>query len=291
MTHGKDDVLAASESTESFVDHLRRSEARLTPTEKRIAAHMGLVWTELPLTSAAELAQDLGVNSSSVTRLAQSLGFRGYPDLQRQVRHELRGHHAPLPLPGESEAAAHWGREIQAFAEMQAQPEDALNRVAGLLAQAKQVYVTGARGSWPAAVYAAQLWQGIRPGVQALGEGASRRPEDWLDAGPDSVLVAFTMRRYAQSTAQLVETLTGRGVTLILITDSGLAPGARQARELLILPTPGHAPFYGPDGRFVPLALPVSLTMLLAAKLTALVGSGRLAALEHELGEHDVFAC
>ncbi|GMA14405.1 MurR/RpiR family transcriptional regulator [Deinococcus metallilatus] len=267
------------------------ADLRLTATERRIADHLARVWAEIPLVSAAEIAQDLGVNPSSVTRFAQTLGYRGYPDLQRAVRLELRARHAPAPLPAESQAAAHWARELAVFQALAALPEEPLDRVTDRLAAARRVWVTGARGSAPAAAYAAHLWRGVRPDVHLLGADASAEPERWLDAGPGDVLVAFTVRRYAQGTARLVQALTARDVVLVLVTDSPAAPGARQAAEILVLPTPGlgNAPTDATEGRFVPLAAPASLTALLAAKLVGRVGTARLEAAERELGEQDVF--
>ena len=72
--------------TPTLLDLLRGAAATLTTTERRLADHLHLHWQDLPLTSAAELAQEVGVNPSSVTRFAQTLGYRGYPDLQRAVR-------------------------------------------------------------------------------------------------------------------------------------------------------------------------------------------------------------
>ncbi|MBB5235482.1 MurR/RpiR family transcriptional regulator [Deinococcus budaensis] len=269
-----------------------RAQRPLTATEGRIAAHLTQHWAELPLMSAAEVAQDLGVNPSSVTRFAQALGYRGYPDLQRAVRLELRARHAPAPLPAESQAAAHWARETAVFTALAAMPEAQLDRVAGRLAAARRVWVTGARGSAPAAAYAAHLWRGVRPDVHLLGGEAGADPERWLDAGPQDLLVAFTVRRYAQGTARLVQALGARGAALVLVTDGPAAPGARQAAEVLVLPAPGlgQVPKEAAEGRFVPLAAPASLSALLAAKLVDRVGTARLEAAERELGEQDVFA-
>lgn len=230
--------------------------------------------------SAAEIAQAVGVNPSSVTRLAQTLGFKGYPDWQRAARLELRASHAPLPHAAESQAAAHWEREQAVFQALARLPEEQLNRCADLLAGAARVWVCGSRGSAPAAAYAAHLFSGVRPQVEAL------RPdtEQWLDAGPDDLLVAFTVRRYARNTADLVQRLTERGTPLLLLTDSARAPNARQARELLVLP-----PSAATEGRFVPLVAAASVCMLLASKLVQRVGTARLQAIEQELGVQDAY--
>lgn len=271
----------------SPVQELRRALPGLTATERRIAEHLLLIWPEVPFVSAAEVAQEVGVNPSSVTRLAQTLGFKGYPDWQRAARLELRAAHLPKPHVAEGQASAHWQRETQVFHALEGLPEETLDRCADLLAGARQVWVTGARGSAPAAAYAAHLWQGVRPEVHLLP--AEAPAERWLDAGPADVLVAFTVRRYARSTADLVQRLTGRGVRLLLITDSPSAPGARQAQELMLLPTPITVTAATTNGRFVPLTAPASLTLLLAGKLVQRVGAARLEAIEQELGVQDAY--
>lgn len=261
------------------------SSAALTATERRIADHLSLIWPELPMTSAAEVALELGVNASSVTRLAQTLGYRGYPDLQRAARLELRQQHKPAPLPSDSQAAAHWEREIRLFESLLSWPEAELDACADLLAGARRVYVTGARGSAPAAQYAAHLWSSVREGVHWVSANRDS-VNGWLDAGAGDLLVAFTFRRYARSTAELCQAVTAQGAALLLITDSYAAPGVRLARARLVLPA--DAAQLG-DGHFMSLSAAVSLTSLLASKLTARVGTERLQALERTLGEQDVY--
>lgn len=237
------------------------------------------------MTSAAEIAAELGVNASSVTRLAQTLGFRGYPDLQGAARLELRAQHKPAPTPSDSQAAAHWARELRLFEALARWPESDLDACADLLAKAERVYVTGARGSAPAAQYAAHLWGSVRSGVQALSAQKDAL-NTWLDAGPGDVLVAFTFRRYARSTADLVQVVTGQGAALLLVTDSHAAPSARLATRRLVLPAEAVRL---DNGQFLSLSATVSLCSLLAAKLTERVGLARLQLLERALGEQDVF--
>lgn len=279
-------TVTAATPASAVLQQLQDALEGLTTTERRIAAHLLQVWPEVPFISAAEVAQEVGVNPSSVTRLAQTLGFRGYPDWQRAVRQELRPAHVPVPHAAESQAAAHWQRELETFQALSRLPEPTLERCADRLAGAATVWVTGARGSAPAATYATHLWSGVRAGVRLLATDAP--VEAWLDAGPGDLLVAFTVRRYARSTAALVQALTGRGAALLLITDSPTAPGARQASEVLVLPTSAGTS-QATDGRFAPLAAPASVCALLAAKLIDRAGVARLQATERALGEQDVY--
>lgn len=272
-----------------FLRELEAAERSATQTEGKIIRHFLGVWQDLPLLSAAEIAQDIGVNPSSITRTAQTLGYRGYPDLQRTVRQALLSQHLPAPLPADSHGNVHWEREIEVFKRMKQFPEELLNQCASKLAQARRVYLYGARGSAPAAAYSAYLWRGIRPDVLLLDEQAAEFPEQWMEANESDVLVVFTVKRYAQSTRRVLEIFTQQQVPLVLITDSEMAPGARYATTLLVLPTYADTAARMPVGRFVTLTLPSSLSALIASKLIERLGPQRLEAIQRKLGENDVF--
>ena len=102
--------------------------------------------------------------------------------------------------------------------------------------------------------------------------------------------MAFSVKRYARSTAQTIQALTVRGAALLLISDSPSAPAARQASELLLLPTVQEE--RGPqvaEGRFVPMTAAASVCWLLASKLVERLGTERLTALEKELHAQDAY--
>lgn len=267
-----------------FLTLLRSVERTLTSTEKRIVDHLLLVWEELPLVSATELAQDLAINSSSITRLAQSLGFRGYPDMQRAVREELRQRHQPKQPPNASDAQRHWEREAKLIEQLKHFPETHIDELAQAVAQARRVYVVGGRGSHASACYAAHLFQGLRADVTLLPEDSSEHPQRWLDAREDDLLLTFTFKRYAQASARLTALMTARGVRLALITDSPNAPSARSASPLLVLPLQEAT-----EGSFIRITATVSLTLLVASKLAELVGTDRAGRIETYYAEHDVF--
>lgn len=274
----------------SVTETFDAAQGGATQTERRIMGHMRAIWDELPLMNAAELAHDVGVNPSSVTRLAQRLGYRGYPDMQRMIRTELRGRHVPTPLPADSRAAVHWQRELDLIGQMQLFPEEPLDDLVKHLAGARQVYVVGTRGSAAAAAYCAYLWSTIRPGVALLQEYGVGAPEQWMEAGTEDLLVAFTVKRYAQATSQLTAQLLQQQVPVALVTDSAQAPGARLARHLIVLPTRGAEAEQLTSGRFASVTLPGSLGMLLASKLVDRLGTARLEAIERQFEEQDVFS-
>lgn len=277
--------MAQTATRPPFLSLLRSAGHDLTATEKRVVDHLLVVWPELPLTSATELAQDLAINPSSITRLAQNLGFRGYPDMQRAVRHELRQRHQPQQPQGAGSAQRHWQQEAELIEQMRHFPEDQIDGLTREIAQARRVYLAGARGSSSSAIYAAHLLQTVRPEVVLLPEDAFEHPQRWLEAGQGDLLLAFTFKRYAQATARLIMDMTAQGATLALMTDSPNAPGARQAAHLIVLPSPQLS-----EGRFLKITATVSLLLLITSKLTDLMGTQRIDQLDERYGQRDVFS-
>jgi len=59
---------------------------RLSPGQRRVIDRLLADTRYAAVVSAPELAHEVGVSESTVTRAAQALGFAGYPDLQARLR-------------------------------------------------------------------------------------------------------------------------------------------------------------------------------------------------------------
>ncbi|MBM7587305.1 DNA-binding MurR/RpiR family transcriptional regulator [Bacillus pakistanensis] len=63
-------------------DHLEK----LSNAKKKVAYFILDNWQEVALLSASELSKRVGVSESVVVRFAQDIGFKGYPDLQSDLK-------------------------------------------------------------------------------------------------------------------------------------------------------------------------------------------------------------
>lgn len=91
---------------------------QLTRSEQAIAQLLLDRMEEVPFLNATEVAFALNLYPSSVTRFAQKLGFKGYPDLQLSVRKELRAA-PPQASSATSIVARHLSSETKNFEELQ----------------------------------------------------------------------------------------------------------------------------------------------------------------------------
>ena len=62
----------------------------LTPAQRRIMHYIMANYEEAIFLTASELAQSVGVSEATVVRLAQALGFDGYPSMQKRFRQGLQ---------------------------------------------------------------------------------------------------------------------------------------------------------------------------------------------------------
>ncbi len=262
------------------IDH---NIADFSPSETQIAAYLLAHLEAAPLLTGAELAAQLEISASSITRFAQRLGFEGYPDLRRELRRQWREQQAPdVPKTKEGVFAAYWTREKQNLEELSRVSETLLERVCETLAAAKQLWVLGSRSNFGHAVLTHELLLGVRQGVRLLESKTIISPETLLEVSPEDIVLIFATRRYARATTQIGLTLKTKGAKIILITDNGDSPLVPHATQVIRVPTQAINQ-YGATG------LISSLAHLLVIGTAQRTDSTRRKQLEQLLEELSVF--
>lgn len=261
---------------------LQEGSADLSPAEGQFLDFLLRNYAEIPFLSATDIAGRLGLNSSGLTRFAQRQGFTGYPDLQKQVRAALRQEMA-LTQPVEPEGlGGYWKHERRNLEELSRLSEADFGEAVRMLTEARKVWVMGARASYVFAYHAWHYLASLRPEVHLLSPDLLSRPEALLDVSANDVVLAFSVRRYAMATRQVVDRLQKCGAPLLLVTDQGASPLVRQARLTLRVPTQGVEPF---DSLAPVLSLGHALVVACAARL----GTARLEEAERLWADYETF--
>lgn len=199
--------------------------------------------------TAAELSELATVSVSSVTRLAQRLGFEGWPDLQREIRARYLAHLSLLEV-----ADAHGGsdtpfqtsirKDTAALATaLRDVDEPQIGRVAGLLAAAANIYVT-AQGSFSA------VGQSMVHNIRIAGYPA----RDLLDnpvsmsnivaqIGANDVLIVCSYWRLYHAAVIAASAAHARGAKVIVIADN-ISPALYKSSDEVILVTAESNSFF-----------------------------------------------
>jgi DNA-binding MurR/RpiR family transcriptional regulator len=206
------------------------------------------------VSSISELSEQLGVNASTLSRLAQRLGYGGFSKFQDVFRRELtegRNFYSDqasrlLLTPSDTTLSrlTRLGRQestnIASLIE-QVEPE-VFARVAELLASARRVRIHGMRQFTSLALFMSYGLGMLRQDVAALD--ASRQGVAdalaQLDAG--DVLVVASCFPYTPSVLATAEVAARHGIEVVALTDSSSSPLAKVARHSFYVPN--HSLFF-----------------------------------------------
>ncbi|MGF7176464.1 MurR/RpiR family transcriptional regulator [Azospirillum doebereinerae] len=227
------DVKSSKPNEQALTARIRDRYAELSRTERQLADVILACPGELSGYSATELSQSAGVSKMTVSRLVRRLGFANFEEARLASR---RGTEWGSPLyllaqPGRADAAAgegaapsveaHFQRSAEAVAATARRIEPAaLERAARLLAEARRVWVCGARNSAFLAGYARWQFIQVRPEVHHMVAAGETMAETLAGLGADDALLLVGIRRRPPSIVRLLHAAQARGVPTILIADS-----------------------------------------------------------------------
>ncbi|GIG35614.1 MurR/RpiR family transcriptional regulator [Cellulomonas pakistanensis] len=240
---------------------------RLTATDRRLVAVLQARPAEAAFWSAADLTEPLGLHQSAATRMAQRLGYDGYP----RLRDALRGDY----LAGDGPSQRVRGRlerhpddvlrglvedEVAALGEVTRHvTQSELDDLADRIADAGRVHVFG-HGN--ATVLVELLVRRLRrSGVHAVALVGSDRDlaEHLASLGAGDVLLACAFRRVPRPLPTLLEAAAERGAHSALLTDTLLSLSP-QPDTVLAAPR-------GRDDAFLSLTVPMAIANALVLTL------------------------
>lgn len=270
----KQDTLAAEDAWD-VKSSIRDSIESLSNGERKVARALLASYPSAGLTTVADLAAAAGVSPPTVVRFANRLGYKGFPDFQRALLVELNNELGSPLRQYEQKNSSQEGQALsttgQSLIELVSTtyreiPESEFNRTVELLSSAKRpCIVTGGRFTRLSAEYLSTHLTMVRSRVAYLGTDDIMTRSLITDAGQQTVVVIYDVRRYSSRLEHLARAFKDKGVTLCLITDHWLSPISRFADVVIPVAVESVSPF---DSIIGAMALSESL----------------IAAVSHELG-------
>jgi DNA-binding MurR/RpiR family transcriptional regulator len=214
-------------------DLLREGFENFSRSQKAIARYIIDHLEEVGYLSAEELGQKGNTSSSTVVRFAQSLGFAGYPELQKAARDEYRLGATARPVIHDDQL----GFVIEEDIMTRALKTDSLsleetiskntlerfNRSVQALAGATQVLVVGLHEAAVVAEHASYVFELLGIPCLAVTDSAESNVARLSRLAKGDVLVAVGFRRAHSVTISFAEKASAQGATVIVITDNSLS--------------------------------------------------------------------
>lgn len=217
---------------------------------------------DVALRTITELADTLGVNASTLTRLATRLGYGGFVEFQAVFREGLvqaRSRHfyssqagrlvappsAYAPAPG---SAATQNPQMAAMVQIATDSianiegfltqidTEALKEAVKLLARARRVRVHGLRQFSALASFLCYGLGMVRTDVGLLDPHGLGMAEGLAQLQSGDLLVVASVEPYTRSVAQAAAAAAQAGITVIALTDHRASPLAASAKHAFFIP-------------------------------------------------------
>jgi DNA-binding MurR/RpiR family transcriptional regulator len=279
----------------SFNSRLKAGFEGLSPQLKEAARWVIDHPADVALLSLREQARRAGIPPSTLTRLAQRLGLKGYEGVRklyaeamRQRPENYRGRAEELLVRRDSEGDSALVQDIFAALTQHLQQlalPDAIERftaAADRIASAKRVFCLGMRSSF-AVAYIFHYVRSLFGSNSILVDGSGGSGIDALRTiDDDDVLLAISVKRYVRHTIESAKFAKALGARVIALTDSELSPLVSIADEAILVHTETPSFFHS-------MAPAFAAAECLAALVAARRGRATLAALDESERQLAVF--
>lgn len=220
-----------------LAERLENKYPKMSKGHKRIADYITQNFDKAAFMTAHRLGERTLVSESTVVRFADSLGYDGYPQLQKAMQEVIRNKLTTVQLIemsgdiDKSEVIAKVLKEDMDNIRVTLN-ETALtdfDYVVESLLEAKRVYVMGMRSSAPLSQFLGYYLDFMLDSVRTVSAGISDIFEQLMHIGEGDVFVGISFPRYSNSTIEGMAFARSRGAKCIAITDSKASPLSAEA--------------------------------------------------------------
>ncbi len=256
-----------------ILEKIQHELDNLSSAQRRIAQYILEHCAEVVLMTALQLGENAGASEATVIRLANALGYQGYPELKAALGEVMQDRlsaaerlksHLEGPSTGnlvENVLRQDLDKGMEALTSLD---DLSMRKAARALCEAPAVYVMAMRSARALSIYLRAYLSWFRPLVQELSVDSFIEP---LALAPqDSLIVGISFPRYTRETVEHLRLAHKLGFRTLAITDSAESPLAEYADITLTAPC-SHMAFI--DSLVLPMSLLNALILQVAEDLGA----------------------
>lgn len=211
----------------------------LSPGQKKVADFILQNLEYFSYATLAKLSKDIGVSETTVIRLAYSLEFDSFSQMQNAIRSQLlqspETNHS-IDVKSNNFYTEFFYQEIQVIQAMLSRLDlQTLDQIYRKLHEADRILLVGARSSHYAAEWFGNQLYLIRPNVYVIQQFYDSRLDLLKELTSSSVVFAISMARYAKWTYSYTKLGKQQGAAIVVLTDSLSSPLAELANHTLLV--------------------------------------------------------
>ncbi len=213
---------------------IENSKSKFSKSQKKIAAFISEKYDKAAFMTALKLGNEVGVSESTVVRFANTLGYEGFPELQKELREivktkltSLQRYELMLENLGNKDILSKViNSDISKLKNtLEEIDKEDFDKAVETIMKADKIYILGVRSSSSLAsffgFYLNLLFENVR---FVSSTSASEMFEQILKVKETDVVIGITFPRYSKRTVKALEYAKSRNASVIAITDTPLSP-------------------------------------------------------------------
>jgi len=216
-----------------LINQIKREFSQLSKGQKLIAEYIISNYDKAAFMTASKIGQTVGVSESTVVRFANTLGFEGYPQLQRALQEIIK---TKLTTVQRVEMGTQYTNEGDIIRKVLRSDMDNINytlenidydvfqKVINEIFLADKIYIVGLRSSTALAEYFGFYLNMILDNVRIVGYGVSDIFEQTLRVTENDLVIGISFPRYSNRTIEALRYIKEQNVKIIGITDTVQSP-------------------------------------------------------------------
>ncbi|WP_152657127.1 MurR/RpiR family transcriptional regulator [Oceanobacillus sp. CFH 90083] len=224
------------EGTQTIKDLIELHYNNLSKKQQKVANFVLNNPTFVGTHSAAEVGKKAETSETTVIRFCYTLGLKGYAQLQKEITLFVFNQNTASTLGNYFSAKKKLFNDQQLIEKAMEKDiakinriaeqidKESFNKAAHQLHEAKNIYIIGSGASQFPAQWLHFTLNILRPNVSIIHTDTPQLIRTMQEIDESSVVIVISLHRYFKEPIQIAEDLHKRGITILAITDSKLAP-------------------------------------------------------------------
>ena len=247
--------LPLPDTYERLITQVTEQFPKMKKSFQRITRFMVQNPNAMAVESVKVIADQAGVQPSSLVRFAKHMGYNGFSEMKRvfqshlistaSSKERLESFSNEVSSESSNSTASFLqslvSNDIAALNDLKHSiSSEVLEKAVSLLEEADTIYVLGQLRSLSVAYYIRCLLLCLRQNVRLLDSSGGLATEEAELMNEKSLLVAVSFRYYAREVVDIVEGTARKKIPILAFTDSQLSPLHKHATCSLVVPGAGH---------------------------------------------------
>lgn len=215
-----------------LLGRIRQQYVTLSKSHRKIADYILSNYDKVAFMTASTLGKHVNISESTVVRFASSIGYEGYPELQKELQETIK---TKLTTVQRFEMSKEH-KESDYLAKIMLNDIDNIRQTIDQfnpklmddfiteIITAQKVYILGLRSSSVLANYLGFYLNFILPHIHVIFETSQDVYDQLLNLSEEDVLIVFSFPRYSKRTYDCVDYAIKNKTTILGITDGFNSP-------------------------------------------------------------------